>query len=297
MNNLLEECKKYDLIGIGELTHGELTSWKYRYKIVKFLIKSFDKVIIFCETLDPYIHNLNIKKTIFNFYNYQNSENSNCEFYPSMAVNANKTKQHLQITKKFNKLVPNVKFYGIDIQIVKYIDMYNILDPKLKKIIDKYKKIYLGDSISGITRNKCNSSIINDLILDDKKNNNKNIYLYFAHNEHIALNCNSTRKNNKYKTEGFYLNENPKIKYLSISTFSPVQYSLWSCSFQKCKIKKYITKSKKWDKVFREHDDEPVIVNQNHKLPMLNDYNTSDFNFTIADNENILPILLFSNIK
>ncbi len=33
MNNLLEECKKYDLIGIGELTHGELTSWKYRYKI------------------------------------------------------------------------------------------------------------------------------------------------------------------------------------------------------------------------------------------------------------------------
>ena len=44
--------------------------------------------------------------------------------------------------------------------------MYNMLDPKLKKIIDKYKKIYLDDSISGIIRNKCNSSIINDLILD-----------------------------------------------------------------------------------------------------------------------------------
>ena len=57
----------------------------------------------------------------------------------------------------------------IDIQIVKYLDMYNILDPKLKKIIDKYKKIYLDDSISGITRNKCNSSIINDLILDNRK--------------------------------------------------------------------------------------------------------------------------------
>lgn len=65
-----------------------------------------------------------------------------------------------------------------------------------------------------------------------------------------------------------------------------------SVLFKKCKIKKYITKSKKWDKVFREHDDEPVIVNQNHKLPMLNDYYTSDFNFTIADNENIIPILL-----
>ena len=289
MNKILEECKKYDLIGVGELTHGELTSWKYRYQIVKYLTKYFNKVIIFCETLDPYISNLNNKNTKFNFYNNQNMYN---EFYPSMMFNANKTVQHLQITKKFNKLVPKVKFYGIDIQIVEYLDMYNILDPKLKKIIDKYKKIYLDDSIRGITRNKCNSSIINDLILDDRKKNKKNIYLYFAHNEHIAFNCNSTRKNNKYKTEGFYLNENPKIKYLSIATFSPVQYSLWECSFQKCKIKKYITKSKKWDKVFREHKDKTVIVNQNHKLPMLNDYYTSDFNFTIADNENIIHILL-----
>ena len=288
MNNLLEECKKYDLIGIGELTHGELTSWKYRYKIVKFLSKYFHKVIIFCETLDPYINDLNTKNTIFNFYNYLNS----CyEFYPSIMYNANKTTQHLQITKKFNKLVPKVKFYGIDIQIVKYPDMYNILNLKLKKIIDKYKKIYLDDSISGITRNKCNSLIINDLILDDKKKNKKNIYLYFAHNEHIALNCNLTRKNNKYKTEGFYLNENPKIKYLSIATFSPVQYSLWECSFTRCKIKKYITKSKKWDKIFKEYKDKPVIINQNYKLPMLNDYYTSDFNFTIADNF-IIKLLL-----
>lgn len=51
MNKILEECKKYDLIGVGELTHGELTSWKYRYKIVKYLIKHFNQVIIFCETL------------------------------------------------------------------------------------------------------------------------------------------------------------------------------------------------------------------------------------------------------
>ena len=36
MNKILEECKKYDLIGIGELTHGELTSWKYRYYLTIF---------------------------------------------------------------------------------------------------------------------------------------------------------------------------------------------------------------------------------------------------------------------
>lgn len=37
MNKLLKNCKNYNLIGIGENTHGELTSWKYRYKIAKYL--------------------------------------------------------------------------------------------------------------------------------------------------------------------------------------------------------------------------------------------------------------------
>jgi hypothetical protein len=62
--------------------------------------------------------------------------------------------------------------------------------------------------------------VINDLILQTKKNN---IYLYFAHNEHISFNCNEMRKNNKYKTEGFYFHENTqRSKYLSIATFSPI---------------------------------------------------------------------------
>ena len=33
MNNLLKIIKTYDLIGIGEETHGEIISWKFRYKI------------------------------------------------------------------------------------------------------------------------------------------------------------------------------------------------------------------------------------------------------------------------
>ena len=168
MDQLLNESKKYNLIGIGENTHGELTSWKYRYKIVKYLTKYFDNVIIFCETLDPYISELNNKNTKFDFYNENNSP---IEFYPSMMFQSNKTIQHLKITKKFNKLVPKVKFFGIDIQIVKFHDMYNHLNIKIKKVIDNYKKIYLANP-TGAVRNKCNSLIINDLILQTNKNQN-----------------------------------------------------------------------------------------------------------------------------
>lgn len=285
MDQLLNESKKYNLIGIGENTHGELTSWKYRYQIVKYLTKYFDNVIIFCETLDPYISDLNNKDTKFDFYNENNSP---IEFYPSMMFQANKTSQHLKITKKFNKLVPKVEFYGIDIQIVKFHEIYIHLNIKIKKVIDKYKKIYLTTP-TGAIRNKCNALIINDLILQTKKNKN-NIYLYFAHNEHVSINCNEMRKNNKYKTEGFYLHENSLIKYLSIATFSPIQYSLWDC-YEICKIKKFISKSKKWNNIFINNNN-TVIITDNYKLPMLGNYNTNDFNFTIADNLTIIPTLL-----
>jgi hypothetical protein len=284
MDQLLNESKKYDLIGIGENSHGELTSWKYRYQIVKYLTKYFDNVIIFCETFDPYISDLNNKNTKFDFYNENNFP---IEFYPSMMFQANKTSQHLKITKKFNKLVPKVEFYGIDIQIVKFHDMYINLNINIKKVIDKYKKIYLTTP-TGAIRNKCNALIINDLILQTKNKNN--IYLYFAHNEHISFNCNEMRKNNKYKTEGFYLYENPLIKYLSIATFSPIQYSLWDCS-EICKIKKFITKSKKWNNIFINNNN-TVIITNNYKIPMLGNYYTDDFNYTIADNLTIIPILL-----
>ena len=35
MNKILEECK-IAVIGIGELTHSELTSWKYKYYLTIF---------------------------------------------------------------------------------------------------------------------------------------------------------------------------------------------------------------------------------------------------------------------
>lgn len=37
--NLINQ--NYYLIGIGENTHGELTSWNIRYKIIKKLLKKY----------------------------------------------------------------------------------------------------------------------------------------------------------------------------------------------------------------------------------------------------------------
>ena len=55
----------YDLIGIGELTHGELTSWKILYNIVKRLINKNKKVYILCEQADFFINDLNSKNVNF----------------------------------------------------------------------------------------------------------------------------------------------------------------------------------------------------------------------------------------
>lgn len=87
-----------------------------------------------------------------------------------------------------------------------------------------------------------------------------------------------------------------KIKYLSIATFSQNQYSLWHCNknIKECKVKKYITKSKKWNKFFEEHKKYHNIIlnNYKYKLSMLNDYYTTDFNYTICEKYSDKPDLI-----
>jgi hypothetical protein len=68
------------------------------------------------------------------------------------------TNEHLYYTKKLNKLLPKIKFYGIDIQIVKFSNLYNKknIRSELYDIIEKYKNDYLE---TGKIRNKCNAFI------------------------------------------------------------------------------------------------------------------------------------------
>ena len=189
----------YDVIGIGELTHGELTSWKIRYDIVKRLIKKNKKVYILCEQLDFFINDLNNKNVKFLF--------DKSGFYPNMISKANFSKEHLKITKKFNKLLPNVHFYGIDIQIVEHKYLYENLSGILKNIIKKYEKLFKEKSKSnmrGHYRNYINYLIISDLI--GKLKNNNSSFVYFAQNEHISFmtKYENNKSENYYLPEGYY---------------------------------------------------------------------------------------------
>ena len=143
----------YDLIGIGEQTHGELTSWHHRYIIIKKLIENKQKVYILCEQIDGLINELNKKNVTFH--------KDNSGFYPYILPKSNLSKEHLEITKKFNKLLPHVFFYGIDIQVIEHDFFYNKLnnklDNKLIKVVNKYKNLFLKYSFEF---NICKTSLL-----------------------------------------------------------------------------------------------------------------------------------------
>lgn len=265
----------YDLIGIGENFHGDFVSWDIRYKIVKRLIKENKKVFIFSETLDGYIKWLNKKINKF-YFDYN-------RFYPNLLKGSDYTKQHLNITKKFNKLIPNVYFIGIDIQSVNYEDMYNLVNPILKKIMNKYKKKYL-ENTHGHYRNYYNALIIKDLINYYTKNNeNKNLaFVYFAHNDHISFRS----KNKKDLPDGYYLKYKLNLNYLSVSTLALNQYWIGNCQTYECKIKEYKLKSKKWEKLFNENKKKLLIIPRNYKyiMPIGYYYNSKNFDYTICIN-------------
>jgi hypothetical protein len=291
MNNLLKIIKNYDLIGIGEEAHGEIISWKFRYKIIKYLTRYYDKIYIFSEQLDFYINKLNNKNVKFIFDDYG--------FYPYIITKANMTKEHLYYTKKFNKLLPKIKFYGIDIQIVEFNDLYKNISNELHNIIEKYKDEYLNKDLgSGKFRNKCNAFIINDLInyINNKSSKSNNKFIYFGHNEHIAFNCDATNKDKKYLTDGCYLKNIYSIKYLSIATYSNEIYNIWhcNCTINKCKIKLLKDKNKKiWNNFFKKNENYKIISNKDLQLKMFA-YTNNDFDYVICIKNNNPITLLYS---
>ena len=206
------------------------------------------------------------------------------------------TKEHLYYTKKINKLLPKIKFYGIDIQIVKFNELYKNISIELYNIIEKYKDEYLNKDLeSGKLRNKYNAFIINDLInyINNKYSKSNNKFVYFGQNEHIAFNCDTTNKDKKYLTDGYYLKNIYNIKYLSIATYSNEIYNIWHCALiNKCKIKLLKGKNKKiWDNLFKKNENYKIISNNDLELKMLN-YTSKDFDYVICiKNNNPITLL------
>ena len=181
---MIPNYEKYNLIGIGDFSHGDNNIWEYRLNLLKYFIK-----------------NTNKKITIFNEDNDEHSKN----------------------IMNIDKRLSYYKSYGIDNNygfgpLDKYC--YRVYDSPIYLNFIKYiRKHYSRINIIGVDpdileRDKLMAKII-------LKNLNKDhLNLFFGHNSHInnqKINENYETKwhNEKYRC-GYYLKQKLKDKYCII---------------------------------------------------------------------------------
>lgn len=225
---------KIRLIGIGEHAHGDLVSWRWRHAIVEKLLSAGFRVVILCEQFDMYLTNTSptspkrmqdIDGDVELFRRYGNS------FYPHMIPRSESTPEHFEITRAFS-LLP-CEFYGID---VKQLDFDVIIGRACKKVRSSLaasgaEKEWTEGPKDGAQRNRLNAKMIHHFVKNNKKRRNTK-FLYFAHNEHVATDCDETRSDPSYKTEGRLIRElyPDTTPYLSLATFAEHTWNTWENS-------------------------------------------------------------------
>ena len=198
----------YELIGIGDFSHGDENIWKYRLDFIKNIIKNTNKnIVIFNE--DSKEHSDNIMNT-----------NKKLSYYRSYGLFQNKY-PYGPLSKYANRV------YHSPI----YLDLIKYIRKNKKKI-----KI-IGIDPDKIERDKYMATIIlNNL-------NKNNVNLLFAHNSHI-----DNRKitqlyetkwhNEKYKC-GYYLKKKLGNKYciiLSTGYKGKIRFDC-NCSDKYCTVR------------------------------------------------------------
>jgi len=122
--------------------------------------------------------------------------------------------------------------FGIDVQQLSFPFMRKAMRSIVRRALDKVGVSAVWDGAnreqkrSGALRNELNSRTIAHFTDEARKKQKPTKVLYFAHNEHVAKSCTTSRITEWYGTEGMYLGEmDPHVRYLAIATFSPV---LWN---------------------------------------------------------------------
>tara|TARA_B100001964_G_C13721789_1_gene374944 strand:- start:1 stop:531 length:531 start_codon:yes stop_codon:yes gene_type:complete len=175
---MIPNYDKYNLIGIGDFSHGDKNIWEYRLKLLKFFIESNNKKItIFNE--DGEEHSKNIMNT-----------NKKLSYYKSYGLENNYGYGPL------DKYCYRVYDSSIYLEFIKYIRKNNS------------RIAIIGIDPDILERDKLMAQNI------IKNINKKHINLFFAHNGHI----NNQKITEKYETKwhnekyrcGYYLKK--KIK-------------------------------------------------------------------------------------
>ena len=181
---MIPNYENYDLIGIGDFSHGDENIWVYRLKLLKYFIKTTDKKItIFNEDGDEHsknIMNTNNKLSYYKSYGlYKNFGFGPLSKYCNRVYDS---PIYLNIIKYIRKNKSRINIIGIDPDVIE------------------------GDK-------QMAQNILKNI-------NKKHINLFFAHNDHI----NNQKITEKYHTKwhnekyrcGYYLKQKLKDKYCII---------------------------------------------------------------------------------
>lgn len=283
LRTLLSICEQADVIGIGEHHHGDLLSWKWRIAITKHLINKGYNVIVLLEQLQINVDGLSqSQRPHFIFQTIDHQHGKAKIFYPHMLPSA-VGKEHMKITKEFAKM--NIEMYGTDIALLRYDGLINFVKDEFMKqkllqhkaAWNKHPKVHRMSD--GMLRNTFNAKIIKSIMCEKKTYNPNTKILYFAHNEHVAVNCESHRTDPKYMTEGQILKGMFTNKYVAIGTYAPNMSSLWSfpdmyTEHTNRKVKQQVINDLQGKK-YKIYDNNVVSLE-------LDDYNNTDFDSLIV---------------
>lgn len=237
------------VIGVGEHTHGDLISWRWRLALLRELIDAGYDVEVLCEGIDWFTTNtasppirledIGGNPDLFTF--------CDGDFYPHMMAGSNTKKEHFDITRTFSRLPKNrCKFYGIDVQQLNFPALHALAGRKVKEALHdsgaerEWNTASSRTRNNGALRNRLNAKMIlhfSSLAAEREKTMKNNTrptkIVYFAHNEHIAVDCVQSRENSAYKTDGNWIREigpDDKRHYLSLATFSEHTWNTWDMS-------------------------------------------------------------------
>lgn len=298
--HVIDLASRADVVGIGEHAHGELTSWKFRLSIVKGLRDLGKRVVVLSEHTESSVQNMNLPGR---GVPYRRGAH---RFQPSIMFDADKSVEHLEITRAF-KAMSGVEYYGIDVQVLGFLWMWKrVREGPVRNILKRYLKIWRShkrrntpESRSGALRNTLNARVIRAFVRTFRRTpeGKTAVFVYFAHNEHIALSCHNTREDTTYVTEGPFLAA-PPLRFLSIATYAPVQWSLWGSALgveptlktdgNRAAVAAVTTKLHRRFAV-RPRRASPVLD--------LMHYNSDDFDFVLCELRGARPTLLTGAVQ
>lgn len=220
LERVVRAVERADVAGIGEHTHGDLLSWKWRLAICEELVRRGHALLILCENLDFFVADFRCKPVAFDIVGRM--------FVPHAIPFSDCSHEHLAFARRLAAL-PGAELHGIDVQALDHPGLVASCQPRpvaaaLRRRARAWRRAG-GEASRGAARNRLNAATILEMATMQRMQKK---VLYFAHNEHVALSCAATRRDSAYRTEGAILRQALGARYSSVATFAPETWTTWT---------------------------------------------------------------------